>query len=59
MAGSLTGCRQAQSTAEALPDKDIALQLYSIREVIGDSAKYADSHEEVFGQLRDMGYSAV
>ena len=54
MAGSLTGCRQAQSTAEALPDKDIALQLYSIREVIGDSAKYADSHEEVFGQLRDM-----
>ena len=47
MAGSLTGCRQAQSTAEALPDKDIALQLYSIREVIGDSAKYADSHEEV------------
>ena len=59
MAGSLAGCRQAQATEESLPEKEIALQLYSIRELVGDSARYADNHEAVLKQLREMGFSAV
>lgn len=57
--GAFTGCRQTQSVADVLPEKEIALQLYSIREVIGDSAKYADNHETLLKELHDMGYSAV
>lgn len=59
MAGSFIGCRTAQATEESLPEKEIALQLYSIRELVGDSAHYAANHESVFRQLRDMGYTAV
>lgn len=61
MTGSLLGCRQAGSSSEesVLPEKEIALQLYSIRDVIGDSATYADNHAEVFNKLHDMGYTAV
>lgn len=58
-AGSLFGCQQKQAGEGVLPDKEIALQLYSIREVLGDSARYADNHEEVLKQLKDMGYTAV
>lgn len=47
---------QSETTA---PVDGMALQLYSIREVIGDSAKWADNHESVLAQLADMGYTAV
>lgn len=57
--GAFTGCRHTQSVTDVLPEKEIALQLYSIREVIGDSAKYADNHETLLKELHDMGYSAV
>lgn len=59
LAGTLVGCQPKQSTENVLPDKDIALQLYSIREVLGDSASYADNHAEALPQLREMGYTAV
>lgn len=57
--GMLTGCAPKAETEQALPEKDMSLQLYSIREVIGDSAKYADNHESVLKQLADMGYKSV
>ena len=39
--------------------KQIGLQLYSIREVIGSPAKYAQNHVEVFKKLASWGYTAV
>lgn len=39
--------------------KEMALQLYSIREVIGSPEKYARNHAEVFRQLKAWGYTAV
>ena len=43
----------------AKPKKEMALQLYSIREVIGSAEKYAKNHEEVFRKLHAWGYTAV
>ena len=43
----------------AKPKKEMALQLYSIRQVIGSPENYAKHHAEVFKQLYDWGYSAV
>lgn len=59
LAGTLMSCQPKQQADNVLPDKDIALQLYSIREVLGDSARYADNHAEILPQLREMGYTAV
>ena len=39
--------------------KEMALQLYSIREVIGSPDKYAKNHAETFQKLHDWGYTAV
>ncbi len=43
----------------AFAKKQIGLQLYSIREVIGSPAKYAQNHVEVFKKLASWGYTAV
>ena len=42
-----------------LPKKEMAIQLYSIRELIGDPQKFAQNHVAVFKQLKEMGYTAV
>lgn len=47
------------TSATAKPKKEIGLQLYSIREVIGSPEKYAQNHEEVFKKLASWGYTAV
>ena len=39
--------------------KDIGLQLYSIRSVIGNPELYAANHEEAFKLLASWGYTAV
>lgn len=57
--GMLTGCKQTETAEQALPDKDMCLQLYSIRTVIGDSTLYADNHEATLKALADMGYKSV
>lgn len=59
LAAGLMGCQADKTPEVTVPEKEMALQLYSIREVIGDSALYADNHEEVFKRLREMGYTAV
>lgn len=59
LVAGLTGCTADKTTEAPVPEKEMALQLYSIREVIGDSALYADNHQEVFKRLREMGYTAV
>ena len=43
----------------AKPKKQIGLQLYSIREVIGSPENYAKNHVEVFKKLASWGYTAV
>lgn len=54
----VAACGQ-QPKAQEPVKKDIALQLYSIRNVIGDAEKYAANHESVFKALAEMGYTAV
>lgn len=39
--------------------KEMALQLYSIRTLIGKPELYAQNHEKVFKQLKEFGYTAV
>ena len=39
--------------------KEIGLQFYSIRSVIGNPELYAANHEEAFKALAEMGYTAV
>ena len=39
--------------------KNIGLQLYSVRELIGDNEKYDANHVEVFQKLADLGYTEV
>lgn len=54
--GSITGC--CPGTAETAR-KDIGVQLYSLRELIGNAEKYAANHEEVFKALAEFGYTSV
>ena len=39
--------------------KEIAFQMYSVRDLIGDPGKYAKNHESALKQLSAMGYTAV
>lgn len=39
--------------------KEIGVQLYSIRDVIGNPEAYARNHEEAFKALAQMGYTSV
>ena len=39
--------------------KEIAFQMYSVRDLIGDPGKYAKNHESALKQLAAMGYTAV
>ena len=47
----------ACTTAEV--KKDIAVQLYSVRDLIGSPEKYAANHEAVLAELASYGYTAV
>lgn len=50
----LAGCCSADK-----PQKEMAIQLYSARDLIGNPEKYAENHETVLKALADMGYTAV
>ena len=51
----LAGCCQASKPVQ----KDMSIQLYSARDLIGNAEKYAASHEEVLKALAEMGYTSV
>ena len=54
----VTSC--APKKASQLPvKKDFSVQLYSIRDVIGNPDLYAKNHVEAFKALADMGYTSV
>lgn len=57
----LAGCCSAQQNeccCEPQP-KDMSIQLYSARDLIGNPEKYAANHERVLKALAEMGYSSV
>lgn len=39
--------------------KDMAFQMYSVREKIGDAGKFAENHVQILGELAKMGYTAI
>ena len=49
----------ASSCATEAPKKDMGIQLYSLRELIGNPESYAQNHEAVLQQIADLGYTAV
>ena len=56
---ALAACT-SQPQAEMTPQKkDIGLQLYSIRQLIGNAEKFAENQEKVLSDLAKMGYTAV
>lgn len=40
-------------------EKEMSIQLYSLRDLIGDADKYAANHKEVFAKLKEFGYTSV
>jgi len=50
------GC--CQNTDDAMK-KEMAVQLYSVRDLIGNADLYAQNHVEVLKAIADMGYTAV
>lgn len=57
---ALASCNsQPQSSEMTQPKKDIGLQLYSIRQLIGSSEKFAANQEKVLSDLAGMGYTSV
>ena len=57
----LAGCNSAQhgECCCTPADKDMAIQLYSARDLIGNPEKYAENHEHVLKALAEMGYTSV
>ena len=49
------GCCQSP----AAPEKEMSVQLYSARDLIGSAELYAKNHEEVLKAIADMGYTGV
>ena len=57
----LAGCKSASEQACCCcpADKEMNIQLYSARDLIGNPEKYAENHEAVLKALAEMGYSGV
>ena len=57
---ALAACTSQPQATEMVPQKkDIGLQLYSIRQLIGNAEKFAENQEKVLADLAKMGYTAV
>ena len=57
----LAGCNSAKQTdcCCCAVEKEMNIQLYSARDLIGSAEDYAANHERVLKALADMGYSGV
>ena len=57
----LAGCNSAKQTecCSCPADKEMNIQLYSARDLIGSAENYAENHEAVLKALAEMGYSGV
>ena len=57
---TLAACTSQPQATEMTPQKkDIGLQLYSIRQLIGDADKFAANQEQVLANLAKQGYTIV
>ena len=57
---ALAACNsQPQSTDMASQKKDIGLQLYSIRQLIGNAETFASNGDSILARLAGMGYTCV
>ena len=57
---ALAACTSQPQATEMTPQKkDIGLQLYSIRQLIGNAEKFAANQEQVLADLAKQGYTAV
>ena len=57
---ALAACNsQPQSTDMASQKKDIGLQLYSIRQLIGNAETFATNGDSILARLAGMGYTCV
>ena len=57
---TLAACTSQPQATEMTPQKkNIGLQLYSIRQLIGNAEKFAANQEQVLADLAKQGYTAV
>ena len=56
---TLAACTSQRQTEMTPQKKDIGLQLYSIRQLIGSPENFAANQEKVLADLAKMGYTAV
>ena len=57
---ALAACTSQPQATEMTPQKkDIGLQLYSIRQLIGNAEKFAENQEKILADLAKKGYTAV
>ena len=54
---SLFGCKETQTNAPA--PKELNLQLYSVRTLLGTPELFAQNHTEVLKSIHDMGFTGV
>lgn len=59
MVASASLALAACSSTGKLPQKDIGLQLYSIRQLIGDANKFAANHDSILSMMAQQGYTFV
>lgn len=57
--GGLSSCGAAPSEGEQLPRKEIGIQLYSVRDLIGVFGHNQQDYNDVFKQLAEMGYTSI
>jgi len=55
----LASCCSAEQQCCCPADKDMSIQLYSARDLIGNPELYAQNHERVLKALAEMGYKSV
>ena len=54
----VTACAPAAQQQQQ-PKKEMAFQMYSVRDLIGDPDKFAQNQADVLKRLAEMGYTAV
>ena len=54
----VTACAPAEQQQQQ-PKKEMAFQMYSVRDLIGDPDKFAQNQADVLKRLAEMGYTAV
>ncbi len=57
--GGMSSCGAASSATEQLPRKEIGIQLYSVRDLIGVFGRNQQDYNDVLKKLAEMGYTSI